>query len=760
MSDYDFRTLNDKEFEILCADLLGDAEGARFERFKPGRDSGIDGRYFRADGSEVVLQCKHWPNTPIEHLIRNLNKEEREKLKKLTFSKYLLAVSNPLSRNDKKQIFKALSPYMKSEKDIFGKEDLNDLLKNRPDTERRHYKLWLHSSAVIEHILNKPIFDRSSFSKEEISETTKKYVVTANHKNAMDKLESLNVVIITGEPGIGKTTLAEHLCLNYVADHYELIAIMDDMKEAEAVFDVNKKQIFYYDDFLGRNYLEALTGHEGKPIVQFMNRVTKFKNKKFVLTSRSTILNQGKILIDDLKLQNIDKNEYELTIKKLSNIDKAQILYNHIWHSALSSEFIDELYRDKRYREIIDHPNYNPRLISFITDTSRLESIAFHEYWEYIQDKLRNPADVWENPFDAQLDDYGRFIVLLVALHGKKQITHKDLSEAYSRLTSSPQGAGLNGKKDFLVNLRHLAKSLLSVKITTGSQSVVGLFNPSIGDYVLKRYSADLPALRLAVLSLRSLSSLATLWSLQRDGFITPDDCKQILIYILKNALALEFSGYTSSYIAEAASLLITLSGSVDSITRRALDFVCEQALMSEYRYVVRLFTLALEHNEISSDFIADFIFDACHNVESSDDLEALAALSQELDTNLPSYIDAMNKLRSCVVDYFIQNFSEVVDDYEAIDNNLYDDGLISVNESSLQRYIIHCIETRTEELGVELSPLEMKDIADSYDYRPALDDYIASLSRDYSPSGTALDLTPNIDEIDDIFERDRINLS
>lgn len=45
MSDYDFKPLNDKEFEVLCADLLGEVEGQRFERFKVGKDAGVDGRF-------------------------------------------------------------------------------------------------------------------------------------------------------------------------------------------------------------------------------------------------------------------------------------------------------------------------------------------------------------------------------------------------------------------------------------------------------------------------------------------------------------------------------------------------------------------------------------------------------------------------------------------------------------------------------------------------------------------------------------------
>lgn len=35
MNDYDFSRLNDKEFEVLCTDLIGAQEGVRFERSFP-----------------------------------------------------------------------------------------------------------------------------------------------------------------------------------------------------------------------------------------------------------------------------------------------------------------------------------------------------------------------------------------------------------------------------------------------------------------------------------------------------------------------------------------------------------------------------------------------------------------------------------------------------------------------------------------------------------------------------------------------------
>ncbi len=60
MNEYDFLKLNDKEFESLSVDIISEVEERRIERFKLGKDSGIDGRFFSDSDKEVIIQCKHW----------------------------------------------------------------------------------------------------------------------------------------------------------------------------------------------------------------------------------------------------------------------------------------------------------------------------------------------------------------------------------------------------------------------------------------------------------------------------------------------------------------------------------------------------------------------------------------------------------------------------------------------------------------------------------------------------------------------------
>ena len=61
----------------------------------------------------------------------------------------------------------------------------------------------------------------------------------------------------------------------------------------------------------------------------------------------------------------LDKNEFLLTVDNLTTLDKAKILYNHLWFNSIKEDYIDEIYLDKRYLTIINHIGFNPRIIEF-----------------------------------------------------------------------------------------------------------------------------------------------------------------------------------------------------------------------------------------------------------------------------------------------------------------------------------------------------------------------------------------------------------
>jgi nucleoside-triphosphatase THEP1 len=552
MNDYDFSTLNDKEFENLTIDLISRDRGKRFERFKAGRDGGIDGRYYRDDGKQEILQCKHYLKTGYSGLIsslkkKNNDKNESDKVKLLAPEKYIFVTSLPLSASNKKEIKEIFEPYIKKDSDIYGQEDLNDLLKANSDIEENHYKLWISSTTVLQRIFNNAIKGRSEFLLEDIKDKIKYYVMTENHNKAIEKLESSRTIIIAGEPGIGKTTLAEQITLTYIEKGFEFCVIAKDISEAEAIFEKDKKQIFYFDDFLGSNYLNALEAHTDSHIIKFIARIKRDKDKRFILTSRTIIFNQSLLSSDKFRTKKLDSDEFIITVDELAEIDKAKILYNHIWHSNLSKEYINELYKKERYKKIIKHKNFNPRLIEFITDIERINSSSDSSYWEDIQKNLDNPSEIWANTFDRQSDEYIRNIVSLVVFNGNS-IEEEELKEAYNRLNDL---VGLqnssNNSKEFGSVIKETVKYFLN-RISKNNEVKYTLFNPSIADYIIYKYKNN--SILIQILnSLKTIESLEIIRDLYYNKFIEKE-------FYLKIIQSIEYNSSNNiNYLVKLAEL-------------------------------------------------------------------------------------------------------------------------------------------------------------------------------------------------------------
>jgi len=558
MIDYDFSTLNDKEFENLSIELISKDKNKKYERFKAGKDGGIDGRFYREDGTQEIIQCKHYLKTGFSGLIASLKKkndkgiDEIEKVKKLNPLKYIFVTSVALSAENKKTIKRLFDPYIKNDNDIYGQEDLNVILGKNPDIEKRHYKLWLSSTVVLERLLNNAIESRSEFLLEDIKEKSKYYVVTNNDNQAIKKLEESHIVIIAGEPGIGKTTLAEHMVLRYIERDFKLYNIENSINEAESVYKRDEKQIFYFDDFLGSNYLNAIEYKKDSHIVKFMDRIKRDKTKRFILTSRTNIFNQGLALSDTFKSKNIAKEEFIIKIESLKEIDKATILYNHIWHSDLDEEFIEEIYIDKRYKKIINHKNFNPRLIVFITDIQKIqkEKIETKDYWSYISEKLDNPQDIWKATFDYESDDYIRNLVILSVFNGNK-IGENELAKAYASMNKCMQlNNPSHGSKDFESVIQSVVKYFLNRNIIRDNTIEYSLFNPSIADFIINRYKNNKEKLLYVFLSLETLESLKVLKILHFNGIISNEIFQEIIIKLyeklnitrLKNKNSLDYA--------------------------------------------------------------------------------------------------------------------------------------------------------------------------------------------------------------------------
>ncbi|MEC5207533.1 adenylate kinase family enzyme [Vogesella perlucida] len=748
MPNYDFKSLNDKEFESLVTDLLSCELGVRFERFKSGRDGGIDARVFESEG-ETIVQCKHWARTSVAQLKQSLRKDELEKVKRFAPHRYILATSLELSAADKKAIRQIFDPYIKTDSDVFGYEDLNDLLGRYPLVERNHYKLWLNSATVIETILNAPIIGRSSAFLAEILEESVRYVETENHKRAKAKLEAEGVVLITGEPGIGKTTLAKQLCLSYVGEKYTLRVISGTLSEAEASFAPEERIIFYMDDFLGRNYLEAIEKHEDAAITGFIRRVAKDETKRFILTSRSTVLNQAKRLSDLFNIRKIDRNEFEINIESLSRWDKACILYNHFWHSDLDVDYLEQITANRNYARIVEHKNFNPRLIEFIFDAQRLEGVSPSEFWSHVLGSLENPEAIWNHVFEQQLDQYTRAALLLVSFNGRAlgEGVLRQAYKSYLGLGESDAGAVAT---DFKRAMSAAVGSVLNRLVAKSSEPKYNLFNPSIGDYLVSRFKQDSDLLLKVFSSLETIDSLRNINSLIRSKTVDVTVGQAVIIglaqrKITRNDIDFDYRCLLAEIVIDNYSeykiFVDQVLSFVNGLTKEQVDAECESVST-----LIRVITFALRRKICNDVLIGEICFDEFELEE--DDFMAFSDLLPLLTEDVHDrVIKAIKpKLLECLKDSFSEYVSET---------GKTDEYLSEGDEYEIQTIVTRLADDRLSEFGVPYDASDVSAISKHVDASDIIYGNIKRHSRDYDYDETSADIPDDWTAIDDMFQVD-----
>lgn len=437
---YDFKQLSPADFEDLTRDLLQKLWAVRLEAFKTGRDQGIDLRYARAPDRRTIVQCKHFVGSSVAKLVNELGKIELPKVNRLAPSRYVLVTSLPLNPADKERISVALNPHIKMTEDIFGAGDLNNLLGLYPEIEQQHFKLWLSSTAVLERVLHNAEKIQTDFDVERIQRMIPRYVQTSTYPGAMQILAEQRFVIISGVPGIGKTTLANMLLFAHLEAGYEPVVIQSSIVEGKAQFKKEAHQIFYFDDFLGDTFLgnrlfDFLGKKEDSIILAFMELVAGSKHSRLIVTTREHILRHAFQVSEHFRRHREDLATHRciLEIADYTLLDRGRILYNHIYFSDLPETYRLELLKDEFYMRILRHANFNPRLIEWLSRYTNVKGLPPEGYQARVASILDNPEELWRVAFEHQISEASRTAILaLYSLGGKAHL--EALEEAWRAL--------------------------------------------------------------------------------------------------------------------------------------------------------------------------------------------------------------------------------------------------------------------------------------------------------------------------------------
>ena len=488
MTDYNFLNLSPYEFEILSRDLLQKYLTCHIESFSSGADKGIDLRCFLH--GNVIIQCKRYNDFSS---LQSALKEEAEKVKKLNPDRYILTTSVGLTPERKNKIFKLFSPFILTEDDIMGKEDLNNFLAQYPEIEKLHFKLWLSSINILQEIINRNIVNQTQFKLEEIKEKIKIYVQNDSYFEAVDILKENKYVIISGMPGIGKSILAEMLAYRLLASGIdEFIFLSDSVQEGYKMYDNEKSQIFLFDDFLGRNFLvNSLNTNEEAAIIRFISKIQKSNNKYLIFTTREYILNQARIRYDLINNEPFIKCVIDLS--KYTKLAKAKILYNHLFFFGVPIEYVNQLSAQNLLFRILEHRNYNPRIVETLTRNRKWKELSPKDFPQYIFNLFENPELIWEHTFENAILQKSRVILyVLLLLDGNAEYDKLyEETEVFTKKTSNKYSDNFD-TVSFKNCLRELENTFIEIqsKDNTNSRKIT-YQNPSIQDFLIGYINKD-----------------------------------------------------------------------------------------------------------------------------------------------------------------------------------------------------------------------------------------------------------------------------
>lgn len=404
MANYNYsKLLSFLDFEELSRDVVSLKTGIEFEGFAEGKDHGIDFRFSKKNNNnDIIIQAKRYSKYSD---LKFILKEELDKVKKLNPTRYILCTSIELSVDQKNEIFNSFKPYIKTTSDIYTKSEFDNILSKNDDLLTKHYKLWLTDIKVLQKIFHTDIYTDIKFELTNIQKTIKTYVYNDSYSMGIESLKKYRFLVISGNPGIGKSTLARIISFNilnkYQNDKYEFIFVrtLNDLKR---MYHEGKKQIIVLDDFLGRTINEFnISTNRPSDLLNFVDEIRKSRTHFMILTTREYILQQAKNKYDLLNNPILDLAKTTIKISAYTQKIRSHILFNHLYYSEIDKTYINSILKDNIFLDIIKSRNFNPRIIEHITNIDFLikDNINSKNYAEYIIDKINNAKDVWEDIF-------------------------------------------------------------------------------------------------------------------------------------------------------------------------------------------------------------------------------------------------------------------------------------------------------------------------------------------------------------------------
>jgi hypothetical protein len=384
---YDLHRLGWSSFQQLCLTIAREVLGQTVQSFLDSNDAGQDGAF---SGSwtaapdqhlsgKFVIQCKF--SSKASYLLTKSDMaDEIPKVRKLVADGlcdvYVLMTNAGVSGKQDAQIRSELISAGAQHVLIYGATWIKDQIKE--STRLRMLVPRVYGLGDLSQILDERAYAQARAVLESLREDLAKAVITDSYRKAVNALDEHGFVLLIGEPAAGKTTVASMLAMA-AADKWKssVLKLADPAKVVERWNVDEPSQFFWIDDAFGVTQYESPLVHGwNHSLVQVKTMLRQ--GCKIVMTSRDYIYNRARHDLKESAFPLLSESQVVIDVHDLSDIEKQQILYNHLKLGKQPAAFRTNIKPHLEY--MAAHPRFIPETARRIADPLFTQDLYLSEY--------------------------------------------------------------------------------------------------------------------------------------------------------------------------------------------------------------------------------------------------------------------------------------------------------------------------------------------------------------------------------------------
>lgn len=439
--DFALHTIGWQAFQDLAASIAESEYSRTVTRIAKTSDEGRDGFFYgvpdellvAGDKRQTTIQCKHFSKAGEKLTLGKLT-TELESVRKLAKSGrahgYLLLTNGTVTEGERQKIAAGLVQCGVEQPYVLGGDWVVAKILEYPRVRAlapRVYGLgdlgWILDSRALEQA--KAIIDS-------MGDDLACYVPTRSHRDAVKALDEHRVVLLLGDPAVGKSSIAAALSVAATdEDHSDVIYIRNPAEFVSSWDSDISGRLFWIDDAFGSiQYAPELSDRWNK-VFQTMHAAVKRKNR-FILTSRTYIWRQARADLKANAFAPLLDGSVVVDVEVLTSAEKERILYNHLKFGKQSNFFLDRL--RAHLDAIVTSPAFRPEMARRLgnpaftrkLDLNRKGVLDFFRHPErFLADTLSN----LERPFQAAIG--------LIFVHGGRLPSPVENGDAASLIINS-----------------------------------------------------------------------------------------------------------------------------------------------------------------------------------------------------------------------------------------------------------------------------------------------------------------------------------